>query len=153
MIDNWKRRCTTAGFTIPELAVTIAVIAILASLTIPFILAASSALTASRGAREIQAALIQARTLALSTRQNICFQPVAGGFSFLQGSCAGAAWVGPNTDSTGLFKPADNVAMSGGGAIFTQFGTASTTAVITVTVPSGSSTTVTVQPSGRVTIP
>jgi prepilin-type N-terminal cleavage/methylation domain-containing protein len=142
------------GFTVTELAVTVGIIAIMATLTIPMILTATNSLTMSRGAREIQAALNQARTLAITSRQNICFQAVAGGYAFLQGSCAGAAWIGANTTGTGLFRPADNVTMSGGGAVFTPFGTASTTAVITVSGPGGSSTTtVTVQPSGRVTIP
>jgi hypothetical protein len=43
--------------------------------------------------------------------------------------------------------------LAGGAAIFTPFGTASQTTVITVSVVGGNSTTVTVQPSGRVTIP
>jgi hypothetical protein len=125
----------------------------MAALSIPMILTATSTFSMDRGARETQAALNQARTLAITSRQNICFQAVAGGYAFLQGSCAGAAWIGTNTTGTGLFRSADNVTMSGGGAVFTPFGTASTTAVITVSVPSGRSTTVTVQPSGRVTIP
>lgn len=129
------------------------IIGIMATLTIPMILTMTKPLTMSRGAREIQAALNQARTLAITTRQNICFQAVVGGYAFLQGSCAGAAWIGPDTTGTGVFRPADTVTMSGGGAVFTPFGTASTTAVITVSVPGGKSTTVTVQPSGRVTIP
>ncbi len=141
------------GFTLVELVLTAAVIAIMAALAIPFILAASRSLTMSRGAREIHSALLQARTVAIATRQNICFQPVTGGYAYRQGTCAGAAWTGPNTDATGTFRPADNVALSGGAAIFTAFGTASQTTVITVSVVGGNSTTVTVQPSGRVTIP
>lgn len=141
------------GFTLVELVLTAAVIAIMAALAVPFILTASRSLTMSRGAREIHSALLQARTVAIATRQNICFQPVTGGYAYRQGTCAGAAWTGPNTDATGIFRPADNVALSGGAAIFTAFGTASQTTVITVSVVGGNSTTVTVQPSGRVTIP
>jgi len=142
-----------AGFTTSELVVTLGVIAIMAAMTIPYVLTATNSLTIGRGAREIQAALSQARALAITTRQSVCFQAVAGGFAFLQGSCAGAAWIGANTTAAGVFRPADSVTTSGGGAVFTPFGTASTTAVITVSVPGGGSTTVTVQPSGRVTIP
>ena len=143
----------TGGFTFVELIVTVAVIAIMATLAIPFILTASRSLTMSRGAREMQAALVQARTLAITTRQNICFQPVGGGYAYLKATCAGTPWTGPNTDAAGTFRPADNVALSGGAAIFTPFGTASQVTVITVSVVGGNSTTVTVQPSGRVTIP
>jgi prepilin-type N-terminal cleavage/methylation domain-containing protein len=141
------------GFTFVELIVTVAVIAIMATLAIPFILTATRSLTMSRGAREIQAALLQARMVAITTRQNICFQPVTGGYAYRKATCAGTPWTGPNTDATGTFRPADNVALSGGAAIFTPFGTPSQTTVITVSVLGGNSTTVTVQPSGRVTIP
>jgi Tfp pilus assembly protein FimT len=136
-----------------ELVLTAAVIAILATLAAPFILTASRSLTMSRGAREMQAALSQARALAIATRQNICFKPVTGGYAYLKATCTGTPWTGPNTDAAGTFRPADNVALSGGAAIFTPFGTASQTTVITVSVVGGNSTTVTVQPSGRVTIP
>ena len=43
--------------------------------------------------------------------------------------------------------------LAGGPVVFTPFGTASPTAVITIGVTGGGSTTVTVQASGRVTIP
>lgn len=143
------------GFTFVELILTIAVLAIMATLAAPFILTASRSLTMSRGAREIQAALLQARAVAIVSRQNICFQPVAGGYAYRKVTCAGTPWTGPNTNATGVFRPADNVTLgnAGGPATFTPFGTASATTVITVSVTGGSSTTVTVQPSGRVTIP
>jgi type II secretion system protein H len=143
----------TSGFTLVELIVTAAVLAIMATLAVPFILTASRTLTMSRGAREMQAALLQARAVAITSRQNICFQPVTGGYAYLQATCAGTPWTGPNTDAAGTFRPADNVTLAGGAAIFTPFGTASQTTVITVSVTGGSSTTVTVLPTGRVTIP
>jgi len=148
-----SRARRTGGFTLVELVLTAAVIAIMATLAVPFILTASQTLTMSRGAREIQAALLQARVVAIASRQNICFQPVTGGYAYRKATCAGTAWTGPNTDAAGTFRPADNVALSGAAAIFTPFGTASQTTVITVSVVGGNSTTVTVQPSGRVTIP
>lgn len=141
------------GFTLVELILTFAVISIMATLVAPFIVTASRSLTMSRGAREMQAALLQARAVAIVSRQNLCFQPVTGGYAYRKVTCAGTPWTGPNTDAAGVFRPADNVTLAGGAAIFTPFGTASTTTVITVSVTGGSSTTVTVLPSGRVTIP
>jgi prepilin-type N-terminal cleavage/methylation domain-containing protein len=143
------------GFTLVELILTAGVIAIMATLAVPFILTASRSLTVSRGAREIQAALLQGRAVAIATRQNICFQPVAGGYAYRKVTCAGTPWTGPNTDAAGVFRPADNVTLAnaGGPATFSPFGTASATTVITVSVTGGNNTTVTVQPSGRVTIP
>jgi prepilin-type N-terminal cleavage/methylation domain-containing protein len=153
--NGWQRRELDSGdgFTLVELVATIAVIAIMAAIALPFILSASRSLTMSRGAREMQAALLQARAVAITSRQNVCFQPVTGGYAYLKGTCAGTPWTGPNTDAAGVFRPADNVTMAGAAAIFTPFGTASQTTVLTVSVTGGHSTTVTVQPSGRVTIP
>jgi hypothetical protein len=47
----------------------------------------------------------------------------------------------------------NDVSFSGPAPVFTAFGTASTSGVVTVSHGSGNSLTVTVQPSGQVTIP
>jgi len=141
------------GFNLVELVAVCAITAIIFGLTVPWMLTAIRAYNATRGAREIRAALNQARAVAITTRQSICFTSVTGGYAFKQGSCAGTAWVGPDTNASGIFTPASAVTLSGGSPVFTQFGTASTTGVITVTSATGTSQTVTVQPSGRVTIP
>lgn len=143
------------GFSVAELLVVIAVIAILASMAIPSWLTYVPAATVSAAARQVQSGLIQARMLAISTRQNICVQVVPGGYRFLQGNCAGAPWMGPNTDGAGTFRPstANAIALAGLSPIFTPFGTASQAAVLTVTGPQAQTLTVTVWPSGRVTIP
>ena len=142
-----------AGLSLLELTVTCAILGIVTVLTVPLMLSASRAFNASRGANEIRAALNQARAVAITTRRNICFQSVAGGYSYRLDTCAGAAWVGMDTTAAGTFRPASTITLAGGNPIFTPFGTASQTAVITVTSHSGTSKTVTVLPSGRVTIP
>lgn len=144
----------TGGFTVAELLVTLSVIAALATLTVPSMLTALNAFTTSRGAKDIQGALSQARMLAITTRQNICVQPTAGGYQFLQGGCTGPAWLGANTDGSGVFHPANSVVVAGPSPIFTPFGTATQTGSLSVSSYSGAGgTTVTVWPSGRVSIP
>jgi Tfp pilus assembly protein FimT len=137
--------------------VVCAITGIVAGLTIPWTISATRAFNATRGAREIRAALNQARAVAITTRQSICFRSVTGGYAFRQGNCAGTAWVGPNTNATGLFSQSASVTLTPVVAnvfpIFTPFGTASQPAAITVTSASGTSQTVTVQASGRITIP
>jgi Tfp pilus assembly protein FimT len=142
----------TAGYSMTQLLVVIAVIGIMA-LAAPWVLATSRSFTVSRGAREIQAALNQARTVAITTRQNICFQALGGGYALRQGSCVGPAWTGLDTTAAGIFRPSESVTLTGGAALFTPFGTASQTTVITVRAPGAAGLTVTVLPSGRVTIP
>src|SRR5262249_33829871 len=140
-----------------ELIVVCAITGIVAAVSIPWMISANRAFRATHGAREIQAALNQARAIAITTRQNICFAAVTGGYAFLQGSCAGTPWVGPDTDALGRFTQASNVTLTpvtpNVFPIFTPFGTASTTGGIKVRAAPGTSQTVTVLPSGRVTIP
>lgn len=144
----------TGGFGIVELLVLMATTAIIVTLTAPSMLGAVRAFTVNSGAREMRAVLNQARALAITTRQNICLQAVAGGYTFHQGTCAGPAWTtGPNVNGAGTFRPSGSVTLAGGNLIFTPFGTASQTTIITVSGLGGISTTVTVSPSGLVTIP
>ncbi len=140
------------GFSIAELLVVVAIIAITALIATPLWLTYLGSATVTGAAREIQSGLFQARQLALSTRQNICVQVVPGGVQFRQGGCAGAVWTGVGNGS-GTLRPSSDVGLVGGSPIFTPFGNASQTAILTVIAPSGTTQTVTVLPSGRVTIP
>jgi Tfp pilus assembly protein FimT len=146
-------RFGSTGFSISELLVCISVLGAMATIALPTAWTYLPAAAASGGAREIRAILSQARMVAITTRQNICVQTVAGGFQLLQGSCAGAAWIGPDTSATGVIALSNDVTFSGPAPVFTAFGTASTSGVVTVSHGAGTSVTVTVQPSGQVTIP
>ena len=146
-------RFGSTGFSISELLVCISVLGAMATIALPTAWTYLPAAAASGGAREIRAILSQARMVAITTRQNICVRTVAGGFQLLQGSCAGAAWIGPDTSATGVIALSNDVTFSGPAPVFTAFGTASTSGVVTVSHGSGTSLTVTVQPSGQVTIP
>lgn len=147
------RRPGTPGFSLAELLVGLSVLSVLATVALPTAWTMLPAATARGGAREIQAALNQARMVAIQTRQNVCVQVVSGGLKLLQGTCAGTAWVGQDTSASGVIALSNAVVPSGAWPIFTPFGTASTSGVLTVYHASGGSVTVTVQPSGQVTIP
>src|SRR2546426_6602116 len=89
----------TGAFSMPDLVASAGLIGVLATVALPMGLSYLPAAQARSGAREIQAVLMQARMVAISTRQRICAQPVAGGYRYLQGSCGGVAWVGPSTNA------------------------------------------------------
>jgi prepilin-type N-terminal cleavage/methylation domain-containing protein len=146
-------RIGSAGFSISELLVVISILGAMSTIAVPTAWTYLPAAAARGGAREIRAIMSQARMVAITTRQNICVQTVGGGFRLLQGTCAGAAWVGPDTSATGLIALSNNVTLSGPAPVFTAYGTASTSSVVTVSHGGGTSVTVTVQPSGQVTIP
>jgi len=146
-------RIGSAGFSISELLVCISILGAMSTIALPTAWTYLPAAAANGGAREIRAILSQARMVAITTRQNICVQTVAGGFQLLQGTCAGAAWIGPDTSATGVIPLSNDVTFSGPAPVFTAFGTASTSGIVTVSHGSGTAVTVTVQPSGQVTIP
>jgi len=146
-------RIASSGFSLSELLVCLSVLAAMATVALPTAWTYLPAATATAGAREIRAILSQARMVAITTRQSICVRTAGGGFQLLQGSCAGAPWVGPDTNALGVLALSSDVSFSGPAPVFTAFGTASTSGVVTVSHGSGNSLTVTVQPSGQVTIP
>ena len=77
-------RIGSAGFSLSELLVSISIIGAMSTIALPTAWTYLPAAAASGGAREIRAILSQARMVAITTRQNICVQTVAGGFRFLQ---------------------------------------------------------------------
>ncbi len=142
-----------------ELLVGIAIIGILAAITIPVIARYTRAATIRAGAQEMRTALLQAKQLAITQRQNICVQPVAvpfPGYQFRQNTCAaGAAIVMPGTDGTGTFRLQNNVSVAvlAGPPVFTPLGAAAPEGQLQVTGPSGDTLTITVSAAGRVTSP
>jgi type II secretion system protein H len=153
------RRCVVRGergYTLAELLVVIAVIGIMAFIAVPFMMTYIPSATVNYAAREVQSALNRAKLQAVASRQAICVQIVAGGYQFVQGSCGGTVWTGPGTSATGVFAVANNMTLTlnaGASPIFNQFGVATQTGSFRVTGTGGVSQTVSVQASGRVTIP
>ena len=147
-----RNHCWTAGFSLPELVASAGLIGVLATVALPMGLNYLPAAQARSGAREIQAILMQARMVAISTRQVICARSVAGGYQYLQGGCGGVPWVGSSTNASGVAAVSNNVIASGVSPLFTPFGTASVPSVVSVSY-GAQILTVTVQPSGQVTIP
>ncbi len=145
------------GYTLAELLVFIALIGIMALVAIPFWLSYVPSATLNYGARELQSGLNRAKVMAVTTRRPVCVQPSAGGYLFFQNTtCTGTPWSGTGTDANGVFSLANTITVSlaaGSNPVFSQFGVAVQTGTLRVTGQTGLSTTVTVQASGRVTIP
>ena len=147
------------GFSITELIVVMAVLGILASMTLPQFLSYLRVATSNAGRQEMRAALGRAKQLAITSRQNICVAVTASfppTYQFRQGNCAGPAWIGPGSNGVGSFTlaSADNLANGGANPIFTPLGTAAQAGTLSVTPHSGGSPqTVTVTTAGRITVP
>ncbi len=138
-----------------ELLVVIAIIGILAAIAIPVMARYTRAATIRAGAQEMRTALLQAKQLAITRRQNICVQPVVVPFPGYQFQQGGAAIVMPGTDGTGTFRLQNTVtvAVVGPSPCFTPLGAAAPGGQFQVTGPSGDALTITVSAAGRVTSP
>ena len=156
MVPQRIRRLDRGGWSLLELLVVCAIIWILAAITIPVIARYTRAATIRAGAQEMRTALLQAKQLAITRRQNICVQPIAApvnGYQFRQNNCAGAIIFMPGVNATGTFRLQNNVRLAGAGITFRPLGDSTVGGVLTVTGPSNDVLTITVSVAGRVTSP
>jgi len=143
------------GFSIAELVVTIAVIAIITAGSVPYFVSYWRWATLNGGARELATVISRARSLAISLNTTVCVNEASNKVRFLTGGCAGTVWTGPGSDASGWFtlQNGTNVTTNPG-AVFNSLGTANTAGSYTVQDPVNlAQTTVTVLTSGRITIP
>jgi len=150
------------GYTLVELLVVVAVIGIMAFIAVPWMLSYIPGATVNYAAREVQGSLNRAKLLAVSTRQLICVKPAAGGYQFWTGvtaTCGGGAPLtgqpvtGSNAQGTFTLANSISVTLVTTNPVFNQFGMATQGGQFRVTGTSNLQQTVSVQPSGRVTIP
>ena len=147
------------GYTLAELLLVVAMVAVMAFIAVPFMLSYMPSATVNYAACELQSGMNRAKLTAVTTRQLICIKANGGGYEFWTGvsaACAGGAVLpqtGTNTAGTFTLGNSVSVALVTTNPVFTQFGTAVQAGQLRVTGVGGIQQTVTVQASGRVTIP
>jgi len=101
---------TPQGFTLVELVVVVASLAILAAITIPFMLSFVQASQTRGAAQEVKSLLNHARQLAITRNTSYSVEVAANPtntFRFCSGTttpCLAAnTWIGPGTDQNGWF--------------------------------------------------
>lgn len=158
MVSQGIRRLDRGGWSLAELLVVIAVIGILSAIAIPLFADYWRSASVRAGTQEMRTALMQAKQLAITRRQNICVQPVVvpfPGYQFRQNNCGGAGIVMPGTDGTGTFRLQNTMTVGtlAGPPVFTPLGAAAPGGQFQVTGPGGNFLTITVSPAGRITTP
>jgi prepilin-type N-terminal cleavage/methylation domain-containing protein len=158
MVSERIRRLDDRGWTLAELLVVIAVIAIVTAVSAPLFVSYMQGATVRAGAQELRTALNGAKQLAITLRQSICLQPTGGSaYQFRKATCAGAvvsATEAPGADATGTFRLQNSVVLTVNTApVFSPLGGAAPAGIFTVTGSTGNSLTVTVSSAGRITTP
>ena len=149
------------GFTMAEMVVVVAILAILTAVSAPSLWAYVRSATLRAGAEELVAVLNGARQLAIRMNTTVCVTNDGARARYHVGTCSGAAWTGVGTDADGTIRLANGVRVSGAGHLcFNYLGAGSATpapcaanGTLTVANPSGGGTmSVIMATTGRVRI-
>ncbi len=149
------RRIAARGFSLIELLVVVAVIAILAAVGVPYFVSYWRNATVRAGAEELTTILNGARQLAIARNTTVCVMRDPTRVRYLVGSCAGTPWIGAGTDGSGYMTLANSVQVTAATAnvAFNYLGAASPAGTYTVQNPvDGRTLSVIVAASGRITV-
>jgi prepilin-type N-terminal cleavage/methylation domain-containing protein len=146
------------GFTATELIVVMAIIGVIAAISIPNLITYYQTSTLKAGAEELATALNRGRQLAITQNRSICFQVVGNQYQYTYGCGGPVVWL-PGAGAGGFFTLANNVLIANGGVnpVFNYLGAATTAGTLTVTYVNqsgtpGASRNVVVSASGRIQI-
>ncbi len=147
-------RLGSRGFSATELIVVCGILGLLAAISVPFFLRYYQSAALKAATEEVAAFLNQGRQIAIKENQPVCVVSTSTSLQLHLTTCAGTAWVGPGTDSSGNIRiPTGFTMASSASPIFSYLGAASPAATYTLTnTRDGRTLRVTVSASGRVTI-
>ena len=101
MVPEWVR-CTVAaprGFTMPELIVVVAIVGVIAGLSVPSLWTYVRTAPVRAGAEEMVTVLNGARQLAIQMNTTVCVTNDGIRAQYHVGNCGSAAWTGVGTDA------------------------------------------------------
>jgi Tfp pilus assembly protein FimT len=151
-----SRSFGAAGFSIPELVSFMAVVGALFAVSIPSFVTYYQAAALRTDVQQVITLFNQARELAVRQNDTVCVtMPTGSQMALRLGSCAGAVWTGPGTDTAGNMNLPQGFTIAPlAGVTFNYLGAAGapTTYIMTNSTTSATST-ISVSLSGRVTSP
>jgi Tfp pilus assembly protein FimT len=153
-IDRRTTKRWQGGYSGAEIMLVVAIIGILAVLATPMFVRYYQGAQLQLAAEEVAAFLNQGRQLAIMQSAPICVHIASTSMHYHLGSCGGATWLGPGTDSSGNIPVPTGITMTAtADPTFTHLGAAAPGATYTIThTQSSTSVHVAVAASGRVSI-
>jgi prepilin-type N-terminal cleavage/methylation domain-containing protein len=167
MVSERVPRLDDRGWSLAELLVVVAVIAILSAVAIPLFITYMQSSNVRAGAQETRTVMNQAKQLSITCRQNVSVQPVGGkGYQVVSqgGVCLnpdltnGQFWTGTRWSAAAVTHWLQNdvvltVNLGSVAPVFTPLGGAVPAGILRVTGRTGNFLTVTVSGAGRITTP
>ncbi|HEX7785030.1 MAG TPA: prepilin-type N-terminal cleavage/methylation domain-containing protein [Methylomirabilota bacterium] len=150
------RRHRQQGFTLIEMTVTLVVLGLLLTISVPAYLSYRQAAVLKSGAQQLVTMINVARELALRINDTVCVKlPTPTTMSYTLGGCSGSVWIGAGTDAAGNMALPEGITVTAtANPVFNYVGAALPATTYTLTNTQTSATlTVSVSLSGRVTIP
>jgi len=142
--------------TVAEIVVVMAVIGVVAGVTIPSMLQYVRTAALQAGTRELATAVNLARQLAVSRKISVCVDVSGVDVRLRLGGCQGPPWTGPMTTAAGVIHLADSGVLqvaSNVRVVFTAIGAATPSGTYTVTDSrTRASRAIVVAASGRVSV-
>lgn len=159
MVPGRLQRLNSAGFSLAELVVILAVVGILAALGMPYALSYLQNAKVKAGAQELATVISGARQLAIARNTNVCVTLTGASAVYRVGvsaACAGGnVFIGAGTRANGQIPLTNDMAITGTTAnvVFSPLGAALTAGTYTVHNPQGAADRqVIVSASGRIRI-
>lgn len=101
------------GFTLAELVVVVAVVAVLTAVSVPALWTYFRPATLRAGAEEAVTVLNHARQLAIRLNTTVCITNDSSTVRLHVGACSAAAWAGPSTDASGNIRLTNGLMLGG----------------------------------------
>jgi len=151
----------TRGFTLAELVVVVAVVAIITAVSVPTLWTYFRSAALRGGAEEAVTVMNGARQLAIRLNTTVCVTNDGTAVQYHVGTCSAAPWTGPGTEASGNVRLANGITLGGTNNLcFNYLGAGSATpapcvanGTLTVTNPTGGATlSVVMATTGRIRI-
>jgi Tfp pilus assembly protein FimT len=154
--------CRQAGYSIAELALVVAIVAILSAIAIPLFMHYYQASKLGVAAQEVATVLNQGRQMAIKENTNLCVHFTSTTMQYYVGSSLAGnvcdttpgVWKGPGTDSNGQINASQGVTLGADtDVVFTYLGAATSASNVTVTnSQDGQKLKIAIAISGRINI-
>jgi len=151
-----RRHRGEGGFSIAELAVLIAIVGVLSTMTVPFFVRYYQAAAARSDVQTVISILNQARELAIRQNDRVCVTlPDSFHVALRLSNCAGTVWTGAGTDGAGNIPLPAGFAMTPLNTVtFDYLGAAVAVQTYTLTnSTTGGTMTISIAQTGRITSP